>query len=93
MHVTRAVPRLRTLPNLIPHHPISIPVKFNFEAGARRYHRGVPWRITAYEGASAFLADHTETNPVWFRVQPEKLFRVQETDISNYEAGFYRRNS
>ena len=70
-----------------------IPVKSNFEAGARRYHRGVPWRITAYEGASAFLADHTETNPVWFRVQPEKLFRVQETNIFNYEAGFYRRNS
>ena len=70
-----------------------IHVKSNFEAGARRYHRGVPWRITAYEGASAFLADHTETNPVWFRVQPEKLFRVQETDISNYEADFYRRNS
>ena len=36
-----------------------IPVKFNFEADARRYHRGVPWRIAAYESASAFLADHT----------------------------------
>ena len=42
------------------------PIKFKFEAGARRYQRGVPWRITAYESALAFLADHTELNRVLF---------------------------